>query len=62
MARSQAVTTPFTAMVNGPVVVITGEYGVALCMTPEAVLESVAAMQAAAEEALRNRDAGVQPE
>lgn len=61
MAQSDPVDVPLEAMVNGPIVVITGEYGVALGMTPEAVLQSVEIMRTAAEEAIRNRERGEQP-
>ncbi|HEX8570456.1 MAG TPA: hypothetical protein VF699_11110 [Caulobacteraceae bacterium] len=62
MAQSEPVSTPFTVAVNGPVVVVTGEYGVAIGMSPEAVLESLEPLRAAAEEALANRENGIEPE
>ena len=62
MATSEPVNEPLRVMVNGPVVVVTGEMGVALGMSPEAVLESIEALRAGAEEALRNRQNGVEAE
>jgi hypothetical protein len=53
---------PFKATVNGPVVVITGVNSVALSMKPEAVFASLEPLRIAAEEALRNRRMGVQPQ
>ena len=62
MAQSEPVDVPFKVLVNGPVVVITGDMGVALGMSPEAVLDSIEAMRRGAEEALRNRRNGVEAE
>ena len=50
---------PFEATVNGPVVVVTGLDAVAVSMTPEAVLDSLDKLRAAAEAALRNRALGI---
>ena len=52
--------TPFAAMVNGPVVVVTGVDAVAVSMSPEAVLESLEPLRRAAEEALKNRELGIE--
>jgi hypothetical protein len=53
---------PFTAAVNGPVVVVMGVDGVAVSMTPEAVLASLERLRSAAEEALGNRRLGLAPQ
>lgn len=50
---------PFTAYVNGPVVIISGVDGVGLSMSPEAVLASLEPLRQAAEAALRNRRMGI---
>ena len=50
---------PFQVAVNGPVVVIVGDDSVAMSMSPEAVLASLEPLRVAAEEALRNRGAGI---
>jgi hypothetical protein len=50
---------PLSATANGPSVVISGVRNVAVAMTPEAVLASLEPLRRAAEDAVRNRDAGV---
>ena len=62
MSNDNPVQKPFDAVANGPVVVVTGEMGVGLSMSPEAAVESAEAMTRAAEDARRNRDAGVEAE
>ena len=53
--------TPFTATVNGSVVVLMGVNAVGMSMSPEAILASLEPMRAAAEQALRNRRTGILP-
>jgi hypothetical protein len=52
---------PLNATANGPVVVVWGEQGVDIGLTPEAALDSAAAITAAAQQALRNREDGQGP-
>ena len=50
--------TPFDAVSNGPVVVLSDPGGVCRVVTPEAVLDSLLPMKEAAERAIRNRAKG----
>ena len=54
--------TTLSAQVNGPVVVIIGAPNIAVAMTPQAVLDSLDSLKAAADEALRNLRAGIEPD
>ena len=50
---------PFTATVLGSSVIVSGVRNVAVAMTPEAVLDSLEPLRAAAEQAMRNRADGL---
>ena len=52
---------PLKAITNGPMVVVWGGQGVTIGLTPEAALDSAAAITAAAQDPIRNRDQGQQP-
>jgi hypothetical protein len=49
----------FKAEAVGPFVLVSGVNGVAVSMTPEAVMGSLAPLRQAAETAIKNREAGV---
>ena len=57
---SDAIDTPLRATADGPYVGVSGDGGVSVGMTPEAVLGSLEPLRAAAERAIRNREAGVE--
>lgn len=50
---------PLTATAHGSSVILSGVRNIAVAMTPEAVLDSLDRMRAAAEEAMRNRELGI---
>jgi len=56
--RETAIDEPLKASVNGPVVVVWGERGVSIGLTPEAVLDTLEPLREAAELAMRNRARG----
>ncbi|HEX8570457.1 MAG TPA: hypothetical protein VF699_11115 [Caulobacteraceae bacterium] len=52
---------PLKSLTNGPVVVLWGDQGVSIGLTPEAALATADALRDCAEEAMRNRDQGQSP-
>ena len=61
LGKDQPYDQPLEASVNGDQVVLLGEGPMVGALKPEAVLNSLEGMRIAAEQALRNRAAGVGP-
>ena len=52
---------PLKTLTNGPVVILWGQHGVSIGLTPEAALATADALRGCAEEAIKNRDQGATP-